>query len=123
MDDLPRWSKRRTVLIGDACHPVLPFGFSGASIAIEDAVTLATLLPADVGTEDIESRLELFEQIRRPRVQRVRDTSRIMSNLEDIKMIQEYRQFLSEHDAVEAAKTELEKHLASGASNDAQASK
>ena len=113
MDEIPRWSARHTVLIGDACHPVVPFGFSGAGMAIEDAVTLAALLPADVRAQDISVRLELFERIRRPRVARVRETSRLMSNSEDLQMMKEYREFLSEFDAVECAKQELAKEVAS----------
>lgn len=116
MDDLPQWSTNRTVLIGDACHPVLPYGFSGASMAIEDAVTLAILLGEGEGKgglepHDIEARLKLFESLRRPRVARVRATSRTMSNSEDVAMVREYRTFLSEFDVVEHARAEVAKYL------------
>jgi salicylate hydroxylase len=76
MDEIPRWSTKHTVLLGDAGHPVLPFGFSGASMAIEDAVTLATLLPSNIQPNQIEDRLELYEKIRKPRIGRVREHSR-----------------------------------------------
>ena len=41
---MERWSAGRVVLIGDACHPMLPFMAHGAVMAIEDAVTLARCL-------------------------------------------------------------------------------
>ena len=76
MDDIPRWSLGHTVLMGDACHPLSPFGFSGASMAIEDAVTLSTLLTSDVKPKEIPGRFKLYEEIRKPRVARVREQSR-----------------------------------------------
>lgn len=48
MDDIPNWSSNHTALLGYACHPVSPFGFSGTSMAIEDALTLSTLLLVDI---------------------------------------------------------------------------
>ena len=41
---LPRWSVGRVTLLGDACHPMLPFMAQGAAQAIEDAATLAAVL-------------------------------------------------------------------------------
>ncbi|XXH05654.1 hypothetical protein Hte_012089 [Hypoxylon texense] len=111
MDDLPRWSKDRVVLMGDACHPVLPFGYSGASMAIEDATTLTVLLPSDVELAQVPDRLQLFERIRRARVYRVRDESRKRSaGTKTEAGLREYRNFLSTHDAVEHAELELKKH-------------
>ena len=40
---LPQWHQGRAVLIGDACHPTLPFMAQGAVMAIEDAYLLAQL--------------------------------------------------------------------------------
>ena len=112
MDDPPAWSRGATVLLGDACHPISPFGFSGASMAIEDALTLATLLTPDLAPADVPARLRLYEEIRRPGVARVRDTSReIAAGREDKRATAEYKQFLAEHDAVECAKETLAKHL------------
>lgn len=112
MDEIPRWSAQRTVLLGDACHPVLPFGFSGASMAIEDATTLAVLLPEDITKDQVRERLELYEKIRRPRIERVRETSRqIARGREEKQFIQDYRSFLAEHDAVECARKALQEHI------------
>ena len=105
MDDHPSWSLDRITLLGDACHPVLPFGFSGASMAIEDGTTLATLLSSDTRVEDIPRRLKLYEDIRRPRVSRVREASRdIAQGLETKEFVNNYMTFLSSYDAVEHAK-------------------
>ena len=108
MDEIRNWSLSHTALLGDACHPVSPFGFSGAPMSIEDALTLSTLLPADVEVEEVVSRLKLYEGIRKPRVGRVRDQARenaqAKENREDMRA---YMQFLAEHDAVEYARQAL----------------
>jgi salicylate hydroxylase len=41
---LTQWSKGRITLLGDACHPTLPFLAQGAVMAIEDAYVLARAL-------------------------------------------------------------------------------
>jgi salicylate hydroxylase len=43
---MERWSAGRVVLVGDACHPMLPFMAQGAVMAIEDSITLARALAA-----------------------------------------------------------------------------
>jgi salicylate hydroxylase len=40
------WHKDRVVLLGDACHPMLPFMAQGAVMAIEDGVVLARCFEA-----------------------------------------------------------------------------
>ena len=40
-DPLPAWTDNRITLLGDAAHPVPPSAAQGASLALEDAVTLA----------------------------------------------------------------------------------
>jgi len=46
---LPAWSAGRITLLGDACHPTLPFLGQGAVMAIEDGVVLARALAAAHG--------------------------------------------------------------------------
>jgi salicylate hydroxylase len=41
---IANWQKGRVVLLGDACHPMLPFMAQGAVMAIEDGVVLARCL-------------------------------------------------------------------------------
>jgi salicylate hydroxylase len=45
-DPLPTWSEGRMTLLGDACHPMMPFMAQGAAMAIEDAVVLGRHLDA-----------------------------------------------------------------------------
>ncbi len=61
---LPRWSVGRVTLLGDACHPMLPFVAQGAAQAMEDGMTLATCL-RKIG--DIPEALARYEQVRLPR--------------------------------------------------------
>ncbi|QPH53142.1 FAD-dependent oxidoreductase [Pontivivens ytuae] len=44
---LPRWHLGRLVLLGDACHPMLPFLAQGATQAVEDAWVLADAVGAE----------------------------------------------------------------------------
>ena len=44
--ELPHWSVDRITLLGDACHPTLPFLGQGATMAIEDGLILARALNA-----------------------------------------------------------------------------
>lgn len=113
IDEIPTWSLNHSVLLGDAAHVVLPFGFAGASMAIEDAVTLAQCFDSHVKADEIEDRLKLYEKIRKPRVAKVREVSRDFGKGKDgdPRVIQEYREFLASHDAVEYAKQELISHL------------
>ena len=65
---MPRWSIGRVSLLGDACHPTLPFLAQGAAQAMEDAVVLARVLEA-FGPE-IERGLVHYEDMRRDRTAR-----------------------------------------------------
>ncbi|MCL5775758.1 FAD-dependent monooxygenase [Limibaculum sp. FT325] len=68
----PSWSKGRAVLLGDACHPMLPFMAQGAAMALEDAVVLAACLDA----APVPQALAAYEARRRPRATRVQGVSR-----------------------------------------------
>lgn len=48
---LQTWSKGHATLLGDACHPTLPFLAQGAIMALEDSIVLARCLDevADIG--------------------------------------------------------------------------
>ncbi|HET6532585.1 MAG TPA: FAD-dependent monooxygenase [Actinoplanes sp.] len=68
--DLPRvpvWRTARAVLIGDAAHAVAPSSGQGASMAIEDAVTLGRCLTG----ADVPAALADYESRRRARVEKV----------------------------------------------------
>ena len=72
-DPLPRWSRGRVTLLGDACHPMYPFMGQGAAQAIEDGATLAAILAA--GGEP-QAALLRYETLRLPRVTRLQEMSR-----------------------------------------------
>ncbi len=72
-EPMPHWSKGSVTLLGDACHPTLPFLAQGAAMAIEDAAVLASCLQS---TDDISSALQRYELRRRSRTARVQRTSR-----------------------------------------------
>lgn len=70
---MPQWGKGRVTLLGDACHPTLPFMAQGAAMAIEDAAVLAGCLRQD---QDIAAALQRYEQLRRARTARIQAGSR-----------------------------------------------
>jgi salicylate hydroxylase len=70
----PAWSKGRLVLLGDACHPMLPFMAQGACQAFEDGVALARALAVE--DQAPEAALAAYEAARRPRAERVQRLSR-----------------------------------------------
>jgi salicylate hydroxylase len=72
-EPLARWSTARTTLLGDACHPMLPFLAQGAGQAIEDAAALTRCLsetPTDVPTA-----LARYETARRAHTARIQRMS------------------------------------------------
>ena len=71
---LPRWSFGRIALLGDACHPMLPFLGQGAAQAIEDGATLAACLKAQ--SDDVPAALERYQALRLPRASRCQEISR-----------------------------------------------
>ena len=71
-EPLPTWLASAIALLGDACHPMLPFMAQGAAQAIEDAGVLAQCLApgADVGDA-----LRRYEKLRLPRASRIQRLS------------------------------------------------
>ena len=65
---MERWSSGRVVLMGDACHPMLPFMAQGAVMAIEDAVILARCLAAH--RDDHDAAFAAYEAARVARANR-----------------------------------------------------
>lgn len=67
---IPSWHRGRMVLVGDAAHAASPSSGQGASMAIEDAVTLGSGL-LGVGAESITPALARYESERRGRAEAV----------------------------------------------------
>lgn len=63
-EPMPKWSRGHATLLGDACHPTLPFMAQGAVMAIEDGVILARALDEYA---DIATALEHYEAARNER--------------------------------------------------------
>jgi salicylate hydroxylase len=70
---LPCWSDGRITLLGDACHPMLPFMAQGAAQSIEDGAALASLLKAT--PDDVPGALRRYEEVRKPRATRLQEAS------------------------------------------------
>ena len=71
-DPLQRWSVGRVTLLGDACHPMLPFMAQGAGMAIEDGVVLGRCLAGD----EPEAELIRYEAARLERTGKIQIGSR-----------------------------------------------
>ncbi|KAF2856659.1 FAD/NAD(P)-binding domain-containing protein [Plenodomus tracheiphilus IPT5] len=77
MERLPSWTEGKLVLIGDAAHPFTPHQGQGAGQAIEDAASLAVMLPPQTPLDTIPARLKLFEKCRYERASHIQEISRI----------------------------------------------
>ena len=66
-----RWSGRRIVLLGDACHPMRPYMAGGGAMAIEDGAVLSRCLA------QFDEPAEAFRWYEATRVDRVADVQRI----------------------------------------------
>ncbi|KAJ5457427.1 hypothetical protein N7475_008815, partial [Penicillium sp. IBT 31633x] len=77
METMPTWTRGHAALLGDAAHPFQPYMGQGAAMAIEDAVSLATLLPRGTAPHDIPTRLRLYQTARRSRVEFVLHYTRL----------------------------------------------
>ena len=67
-DPMRQWSVGAVTLLGDACHPMLPFLAQGAGMALEDAYILARCLSS---SDSVPQALERYENARVERTSRV----------------------------------------------------
>lgn len=67
-EPMERWSIGHATLLGDACHPTLPFLAQGAGMAIEDGFVLARCLEA---YDDVPTALIAYENARIERTARI----------------------------------------------------
>jgi salicylate hydroxylase len=68
-EPMTAWSRGRATLLGDACHPTLPFMAQGAIMAMEDGAILARCL--DAQRDDVAAALRRYESLRIDRTTRV----------------------------------------------------
>ncbi|GCE39655.1 Salicylate hydroxylase [Rhodococcus wratislaviensis] len=72
-DPLASWTDGRSVLLGDAAHPMMPFMAQGAGMAIEDAVVLSRCLSL---FDDPAVALQTYQETRLQRTSRIQRGSR-----------------------------------------------
>ncbi|KAI1260714.1 salicylate hydroxylase [Xylariaceae sp. FL1019] len=70
------YPKGRICIVGDAAHAMTPWQGAGAGLAIEDAMILGALLSQVKSADDILKAFKAFDAVRRPRCQRIIDSSR-----------------------------------------------
>ncbi|VVO12887.1 6-hydroxynicotinate 3-monooxygenase [Pseudomonas fluorescens] len=75
-DPLPFWSKGAITLLGDACHPMMPFMAQGAGQAIEDAVVLGRYLQDLDSPAQVAQALQAYQQARLERTSQIQIGSR-----------------------------------------------
>jgi salicylate hydroxylase len=68
-----RWTYGRVTMLGDACHPMLPYMGQGGAQAIEDAAAITACLLRH--EHDVEAALKLYEAVRLPRASKVQESS------------------------------------------------
>ncbi len=73
-DPFPQWTDGHVALIGDACHPMLPFLAQGAAMGIEDAWVIAQSVATM--SNDVPGALKRYEDLRKPRTSRVQAAAR-----------------------------------------------
>ncbi|KAK4552933.1 hypothetical protein LTR86_010065 [Recurvomyces mirabilis] len=64
---VPRWTRGKAILIGDAIHPMLPHQAQGANQALEDAAALHVCLTNIQDRSQIPDRLHTVQESRRDR--------------------------------------------------------
>lgn len=72
-DPLPAWSADRVTLLGDACHPMVPFMAQGGAMALEDAAILSRCVAE---SRDMPSAFRAYEAARLPRASHIQKVSR-----------------------------------------------
>ncbi|MBA1275443.1 FAD-dependent monooxygenase [Stutzerimonas azotifigens] len=75
-DPLPYWARDKLVLLGDACHPMMPFMAQGAGQAIEDAVVLSRMLDGVTDLAQVPAALEAYQNARLERASQIQIGSR-----------------------------------------------
>ncbi|KAF4221444.1 hypothetical protein CNMCM8980_004685 [Aspergillus fumigatiaffinis] len=74
---LKTWIKGRVALLGDACHPMLPYVGQGAAQAVEDAAALGVLLSTISSRGEIPLALSAYEKSRKHRAETVQQSGTV----------------------------------------------
>ncbi|RYP24064.1 hypothetical protein DL765_000792 [Monosporascus sp. GIB2] len=73
--ETPTYVRGRVCLLGDVAHASSPHQAAGAGQALEDAAVLSHLLTLVKSPDQIEAALQVYDAVRRPRAQKVVQTS------------------------------------------------
>jgi len=68
------WHRGRAVLLGDSAHAMVPHHGQGANTTIEDAITLAELLPG-TQSDAMEAMMATYQHLRRARTRKIQRSS------------------------------------------------
>ena len=68
------WHRGRAVLLGDSAHAMVPHHGQGANTTIEDAITLAELLPG-TQSDAMEAMMATYQRLRRARTRKIQRSS------------------------------------------------
>ncbi|KAI1740227.1 hypothetical protein F4680DRAFT_420083 [Xylaria scruposa] len=68
-------------ITGDAAHSTTPWQGSGGGMSIEDSLILSTLLGRAKTPTEALTALQVYDQVRRPRTQRIVESSRATGNM------------------------------------------
>ena len=115
MDKLPTFVHGHLALLGDAAHPFLPHQGQGAGMAMEDAVSLAVMLPAGTTPAEVPSRLQLYNTARYERSHAIQHFSRLAGQDEKDRTervdMQKYLFYNFSHDEYDHSSQLLREHL------------
>ncbi|EED23091.1 salicylate hydroxylase, putative [Talaromyces stipitatus ATCC 10500] len=74
---LRTWTKGSIALLGDACHPMLPYVAQGAAQAVEDAGALGAILSSISSKLDIPAALQAYQSSRKERAEQVQQSGKL----------------------------------------------
>jgi len=80
------YAKGRICILGDSAHASTPHNGAGAGMAIEDALAMSNIMSMVYEAKDIPQAFEAYDQIRRPRSQRLVTASREQGRLYDLEL-------------------------------------
>ena len=104
---LDRWvyGRGRIILVGDACHPPVPYNGQGSQQGLEDAGTIAVLLKElclgvdhNLILENVPGAMRIYEEVRIPR------TSEILDRALELGRMQQKRAECRKYDIVQGEK-------------------
>ncbi|KAI7278407.1 FAD/NAD(P)-binding domain-containing protein [Hortaea werneckii] len=120
MDKMPTFIHKRLAVMGDAAHPFLPHQGQGGGQAIEDAVSLAAVLPLGTLPEEVPEQLQIYNRCRYERAHKIQDFTRTAGKdaselaAEGKKLdMHEYQAYNFCHDAWDYTNAALKDHLVS----------